>query len=100
VSAVADSEVLALTGALSFETIPGVLEQSEQYAARADLPEKLTIDFAGITAVDSAAVALLLEWRRLARSRGKALDFVNLPQTLLALATLYGVVELIQPHRA
>jgi phospholipid transport system transporter-binding protein len=46
--------------------------------------------------VDSAAVALLLEWRRQAALRKKRLEFVNLPPNLLALAELYGVAELIQ----
>jgi phospholipid transport system transporter-binding protein len=95
VSATAAGEVLALTGALSFETLPAVLAQSAEYEARADLPERLTIDFAGITAVDSSAVALLLEWRRQALRRKKILEFVNLPANLLALARLYGVEELI-----
>ena len=91
-----DSEILALTGALSFETIPEVLEQSAEYAARTDLPDRLTIDFAGITGVDSAAVALLLAWRRQAAQRAKRLEFVKLPPNLLALAELYGVADLIQ----
>ena len=99
-SAIASAEVLQLTGALSFETLPGVLEQSAAFTARPDLPESLTIDFAGITAVDSSAVALLLEWRRQAQRLGKALVFVNLPANLLALARLYGVEELIQPQPA
>ena len=90
-------EVLALTGALSFETLPAVLAESAQYTARADLPDRLTIDFAGISAVDSSAVALLLEWRREALRLKKVLEFINLPANLLALATLYGVAELIQP---
>lgn len=88
-------EVLALTGALSFETLPAVLAESAEYAARPDLPARLTIDFGGITGVDSSAVALLLEWRRQAASRGKTLEFVNLPANLVALASLYGVTELI-----
>ncbi|MEO7744014.1 MAG: STAS domain-containing protein [Usitatibacter sp.] len=96
-SATAPGEVLALTGALSFETLPAVLAQSAEYAARTDLPDRLTIDFGGITAVDSSAVALLLEWRREAQRLKKVLEFVNLPANLLALATLYGVAELIQP---
>jgi phospholipid transport system transporter-binding protein len=98
VSATATGEVLALTGALSFETLPEVLVQSVEYAARTDLPDRLTIDFSGITGVDSSAVALLLEWRRQALARGKSLSYVNLPPNLLALAQLYGVDELIQPH--
>ena len=92
----ASAEVLALQGALSFETVPGVLAESARYAERPDLPDRLTIDFAAITAVDSSAVALLLEWRRVAQQRGKTLVFVNLPPSLLALAKLYGVTELIQ----
>jgi len=96
VSASPRDEVLALDGALSFETLPDVLKASAEYAARTDLPDRLTIDFAGVDAVDSSAVALLLEWRRQAMRLGKKLEFVNLPENLLALATLYGVEELIQ----
>lgn len=92
------NEALALTGALSFDTLPGVLEESARFTARTDLPDRLTIDFAAITGVDSSAVALLLEWRREAQRLGKRLEFVNLPPNLLALANLYGVAELIQPN--
>lgn len=99
-SASAPGEVLRLEGELGFETLPGVLVESAQYAARADLPDRLTIDFSGITGVDSSAVALLLEWRRLAAGRGKTLVFENLPANLLALAELYGVADLIQPGPA
>ena len=96
----AQAEVLALEGALSFETLPRVLEESRAYSARPDLPERLTIDFSAITEVNSSAVALLLEWRREAARRGKGLYFVNLPANLLSLAELYGVTGLIQPCRA
>jgi phospholipid transport system transporter-binding protein len=97
VSAKAAGEVLVLEGALSFETLPAVLAQSEQYAARPDLPQRLTIDFSHVTAVDSSAVALLLDWRRQAKARDHVLEFINLPPSLVALASLYGVSELIQP---
>lgn len=99
-SVTAAGENLALEGALSFETVPAVLAQTVEYVARADLPERLTIDFASVGAVDSSAVALLLEWRRQAQRLGKTVVFVNLPPNLLALARLYGVAELIQPNAA
>lgn len=99
-SAEAKTEVLALEGPLSFESLPRVLADSLAYSSRPDLPERLTIDFSGITDVDSSAVALLLEWRREAARRGKGLYFVNLPANLVALAELYGVTGLIQPCRA
>jgi phospholipid transport system transporter-binding protein len=91
-------EVLKLKGALSFESLPSVLAESAQFTARTDLPDRLVIDFSEITDIDSSAVALLLEWRREARARGKTLEFVNLPPNLLALAQLYGVADLIQPQ--
>lgn len=94
------SEVLKLEGPLSFESLPRVLAESDAFEARADLPERLTIDFSAVTAVDSSAVALLLEWRRRALAKGKPLAFVNLPANLLALAELYGVTDLIQSCRA
>jgi len=97
---VARAEVLRLEGPLSFDSLPRVLEQSDAYESRTDLPDRLTIDFEGVTAVDSSAVALLLEWRRRAIAHGKQLSFVNLPANLLALAQLYGVTELIQSCRA
>jgi phospholipid transport system transporter-binding protein len=99
VNAEARAEVLALEGALSFESLPRVLAQSQAFSERADLPDSLTIDFAAITLVDSSAVALLLEWRREAARVGKELRFVNLPASLLALAELYGVSGLIQPSK-
>ncbi len=99
-SALPNGEILRLEGELAFETLPAVLAQSAEYTARTDLPERLTIDFSKITGVDSSAVALLLEWRRIAAKRGKTLVFENLPANLLALAELYGVADLIQPSPA
>ena len=97
-NAVASGEVLRLEGALDFATLPAVLAESEKYAARGDLPERLTIDFSAVSGVDSSAVALLLEWRRRAAALGKTLVFESLPPNLLALAELYGVRDIIQPQ--
>ena len=93
-------EVFTLQGALSFETVPGVLAESDKYAAREDLPDRFIVDFSQVTGVDSSGVALLLEWRRRAQRANKTLTFVNLPPNLLALARLYGVAELLQPQAA
>ena len=43
----------------------------------------------------SAAVSLLLEWRRAAEQRNQRIKFLNLPDNLKSLAELYGVTEFI-----
>lgn len=55
----------------------------------------VTIDLGGVTAVDSAAVSLLLEWQRTAAAAGQSIHFTNLPAALRSLAELYGVSGLI-----
>ena len=53
-------------------------------------------DLAAVTAVDSAAVAVLLAWRRAAQARDARLDFCNPTEALCSLAALYGVSELLR----
>jgi phospholipid transport system transporter-binding protein len=53
------------------------------------------IDLSRVAVVDSAAVALLLAWKRAARARGAALTLANAPASLYSLAQLYGVADLI-----
>lgn len=56
---------------------------------------QVTLDLAGVTDVDSAALSLLLEWRREAARNGRSIRYENLPANLQSLAGLYGVAELI-----
>jgi phospholipid transport system transporter-binding protein len=72
-------------GALSFGTVTALLsEGSEAVAAgRAAL-----IDLAGVTASDSAGLALLIEWLSIAKAAGRAVRYENVPAQLLQLARL------------
>ena len=53
------------------------------------------VDLAGVTELDSSLLAMLLAWLREAKSAERALRFENVPEGLLTLARLYGVVELL-----
>ncbi len=53
------------------------------------------IDLTHLKAVDSAAVATLLAWKRAARAQGRPLEFSNLPANLQSLIDLYGVGDLL-----
>jgi phospholipid transport system transporter-binding protein len=88
-------EVMQLEGALNLQSMPVRLAETDAYASQERLPDCLTIDFKGVTDIDSSGVALLLHWRRHALQLGKSLRYVHLPPNLMALAALYGVDDLI-----
>lgn len=52
-------------------------------------------DLAGLTTVDSAAVATLLAWKRAAVERGADMVFHHVQSNLRSLADLYGVNEML-----
>jgi phospholipid transport system transporter-binding protein len=62
----------------------------------------LAFDLAAVKQVDSAAVALLLEWQREAAASKGCIALANVPPALTSLATLYGVDGLLgcAPDRA
>ncbi|MBR7069209.1 MAG: STAS domain-containing protein [Oxalobacter sp.] len=52
-------------------------------------------DFGALAQVDSASVAVMLAWQRAAIQSGRRLRFLNVPASLVSLADLYGVTELL-----
>ena len=60
----------------------------------------LTVDASALTAFDTAALALLLQARRLAQAAGRAFEVQGAPPKLTQLAQLYGVAELLGLARA
>ncbi|MCC7081328.1 MAG: STAS domain-containing protein [Burkholderiales bacterium] len=82
---------LALGGTITFDD---ALAWREAVLKEIDR-DGLVIDLAGVEAADSAAVSLLLEWQREAKTRGYALRYANLPATIRSLAEVYGVGALI-----
>lgn len=86
---------LFLEGAVTVATVPALLE-----AGAAQLREGVEIvDFAAVTEVDSAALALALAWLRAAHASGRTLRFASLPPAMQNLARLYAVDELLSPAR-
>jgi phospholipid transport system transporter-binding protein len=80
-----------LAGPLTMDTAASVLEASRE----AVLPRTGIVSLAAVDGVDSAAVAVLLAWRRRAAAEGKDLWFTDVPASVFALARLYDVEELI-----
>ena len=80
-----------LQGAVTMANVEALLEEG----ARQIQGPQVTLDLSGVTEVDSAAVSLLLEWRREAARANRRIDYANVPANLKSLAELYGVSHLI-----
>ncbi len=79
---------------LTFDNAKTALDAGSQAIADG----QTDIDFSSLVAVDSAAVATMLAWQRIARSKAVSLSFRNLPDNLLSLISLYDVTTLIAPN--
>jgi phospholipid transport system transporter-binding protein len=89
----ADDGRWVLAGPLTINNVAGVLAAS----VGVPLPTTGRVDLKGVDPVDSAGVAVLLEWKRRAVAEGVALAFENVPPTMASLAELYGVDGLLSP---
>ena len=84
-----------MSGVLDAATAPELLEESSAKFSNQSGVD-IHVDFASVAESDSAGLALVIEWLRLARQRGQRMSFANLPKQLLALARISEVEELIQ----
>ena len=83
---------LALLGELTFDAVPGLCKELESLFKRGP---RLCVDLSGVERVDSAGLALLIEWTRLTRASGHSLEFVKAPQALLTIARVSGVERML-----
>lgn len=75
-----------VTGTLDFTTVPQVWKASQPLLRQAG--SEPSVDLQGVTRVDSAGLALVLEWLALARQQRQGLRILRIPEKLLALARI------------
>lgn len=85
---------LAVRGALTFETAKRASETGLR-AIDSSAARSLEIDCAGVTAADSAGLAVCLVWLARAQHGGRAVRFTNLPASIRALARISDLEALI-----
>ena len=83
-----------LSGDIGFDDAARLLAEGD--AAFGALKE-VELDLAGVARVDSAGLALLLEWSLTARSAGQSLRYRNIPSAIASLAGISDVAELLAP---
>ncbi len=84
---------LPLAGALTMETVNKLFREFTPLWREGGGPT--AIDLSGAERIDSAGLALLLEWQAQARNRGQALALQNPPDDLLTLAALCEANDLL-----
>ncbi len=82
-----------LSGALSFATVPEVLASSMNLLRRSGA--SVYIDLQAVERSDSAGLALLVEWLRVARRLNKTITFRNIPPQMRAIAQVSGLEEIL-----
>jgi phospholipid transport system transporter-binding protein len=84
--------VLHLGGELTFLTAKDIVSQAKMMVEAMTV---LNLDFSEVTRSDSAALAILVDWMRIAKKESKAIIFHNVPQQILAIANASGLDEFL-----
>jgi len=87
-----DEGTLAISGEFGFETVSDLLKQGRTLM---DRQKELTIDLSGITGSDSAGLAVMLEWMDHYKAAGQQLHFLNVPESLLEIARVSNLIDLL-----
>jgi phospholipid transport system transporter-binding protein len=76
---------------LNFSNAKNVLQEGLQVIARGEHE----CDLENLAQADSASIAVLLAWQRAALQNHSHLHFINTPENLVSLASVYGVNDLL-----
>lgn len=84
-----DPAAVSVSGELNFSTVPALLERGAALFATGG--DRIRLDLGGVTRADSAGLALLVEWLRIARRRHADIEIRNMPEQLRAIARVSGL---------
>jgi phospholipid transport system transporter-binding protein len=87
---------LLAEGPLTFTSARRARELGLEAIGRGATDGPLVIDCQGVTASDSAGLAVLLDWLAAAKAKGRPLRFAHLPRGLAALARISEADELLE----
>lgn len=80
-----------VSGGMTLETAAALLAEGTGALAVGEP----SFDLAGVDDIDSSGLAVLFGWQRVAQAQGKALRIENPPPSLISLAQVYGVADLL-----
>ncbi len=80
-----------IAGELSFQSINAHSLEKINFAITAEI---INLNLQQVSKIDSAGLALLIEWMKIARTKQKKLTLSSMPEKLTALASLSSLTEL------
>ncbi|EXI85265.1 MAG: putative NTP binding protein (contains STAS domain) [Candidatus Accumulibacter regalis] len=86
---------LRVTAPMVIANARALHEAGRRALSSAQRSASVLLDLAGVAEVDSSALATLFAWQRKAAESAVQLRVANPPASLISLAALYGVSELL-----
>lgn len=86
-----DPETWRVAGELTFASVPEIQQDS---VAQFDSPPA-TLDLSGVERIDSAGIALVVEWARRAKAAGASMRLVHVPAGMAALSRTVRLHQLL-----
>ncbi|MDP1613539.1 MAG: STAS domain-containing protein [Sulfuritalea sp.] len=83
-----------VSGPMTLRSATGLLAEGEAAIAA----DAVVFDLAAVTEMDSSCLAVVFAWMRAAKAAGKSLSLLNPPPSLLSLAAVYDVADLLPQH--
>jgi len=83
--------IISIQGAVTFETVAAIQKEITCLLHKNESLSESKIDLAEVSVVNSAALGLLVELKKKAVMKHKAITFLNAPERLLSLAQVCGV---------
>ena len=81
-----------LSGEIDFDSVPSLLTHPGANMVRGS---NVRVDLAEVTRVDSAGLAMMVEWLREAQDKGLGISFNNVPEQLQSMARICGLEEIL-----
>lgn len=88
---VRDGDRFRIEGSVTLRSAVALLARGRQLFVE----PRAKVDLSTVTEVDSAALAVLVQWLREARAQRREIVYLNVPENLKSLGKLYGVLDLL-----
>ena len=85
---------LAVQGEMTFATVAALYDSSIANVSNGTGP--LSIDLVDVERADSAGIALIVEWYRLAKVAGRPVNLMNLPDQVTRLIKVSGLQDFLR----